>query len=132
MLDTLLFFVTGPLQWLIIAACWIVAIIYLKGVDWVSFAYKNPEEKQQLKEEYDFVRINRHFGGSFYLSMAVWLTFSLFINVIEETALYHWLIFVILCLVWLACLFRYLLATVKRRGCDQFRLNITENQINPQ
>ena len=126
MLDTLLFFVTGPLQWLIIAAVWAVAIIYLKGVNWVSFSYRNPEEKQRLKEEYDFVRINRRFGGSLYLALAVWLTFGRFISMIEETAPYHWAIFVSLCLITMVALFFQIFVSLTRCFCDQFRRNIAK------
>ena len=131
MLDALLFF-ASVLRWIFAVAAWIVAIIHLKGcINGVMFSYANLEEKQQLQEEYDFVRINRHFGGSHYLSMAVWLTFSLFISMIEETAPYHWAIFVILCLITMVALFFNIFVSLTRRFCDQFRRNIAENQINP-
>ncbi|MCL1986476.1 MAG: hypothetical protein FWG64_00685 [Firmicutes bacterium] len=132
MLDALLFF-ASVLRWIFAVAAWIVAIIHLKGcINGVMFSYANLEEKQQLQEEYDFVRINRHFGGSFYLSLALWLTFnalgSIFIANYAANP-YYWLVYVILAIVWGVCLFRYIYVMITRRWCEQFRRTAQPEQI---
>ncbi|MCL1997195.1 MAG: hypothetical protein FWG65_00320 [Turicibacter sp.] len=73
-MEILMFFAQIISRLFLPAISLVFAIIFLKGVNWVSFPYKNSEQKQRLQEKYDFVRINRHFVAPFFLSQAVWIS----------------------------------------------------------
>ncbi|MCL1986480.1 MAG: hypothetical protein FWG64_00705 [Firmicutes bacterium] len=127
-MEILIFFAQVILPLLGAAVSLALAVIFRKGVNWVTLIYANPQEKQRLQEEYDFVRINQHFLGNLCLSFATWLTIIALSSVFHASP-YYWLVYVILCLVWLACFLRYIYVMLTKRHCEQFRRAATNEQI---